>query len=470
MAELNLRLHRQQSRAMMAPAEEILYGGAAGGGKSHLIRAAFITWAQAVPGLQLYLFRRTFPELKMNHLEGPGSFPELLAPLTNRGLARIVDKDIRFPNGSLIALRHLQYAKDLTIYQGAEIHVLGFDEATHFTDAEYRYLRGRCRVSGIQIPESCPWTFPRVLLGTNPGGRGHHWCKQGFVDHGPYRVHRASEEDGGMRRVFIPARLEDNPSLLEADPEYIKRLEGLGDKILVRALKEGDWNVVAGAMFADQWRHERHTVQPFAIPPDWPIWIGGDDGYDAPSCIIWLTQDPKRKTIYAIRELYQDHLLPKPLAQGMADIHFRIPIRGRKPDSPTIHNELPIQGDYDSAAFAQRGESKKGGRGDQIKRALQENGWGTIRPCEKWPGSRLHRCQLLHSLMGPNEHDPSGMPGFRIFQGCCPNLERTLPTLGRDKDNPEDVDTDEEDHPYDALTYGLQRKDRRVRRQAVGGM
>lgn len=469
MTELNLALHEAQSLAMTAPAEEVLYGGAAGGGKSHLIRSALITWCLAIRGLQCYLFRRTYPELKMNHLEGAGSFPELLAPLVETGQCRIVDKDIPFANGSRIKLRHLQHARDLPQYQGAEIHVLAMDEATHFTDAEYRYLRGRMRVVGIDIPPNLPWNFPRALLGTNPGGPGHHWCKQGFVDHGPYRIHRATVEDGGMRRVFIPAKVEDNPSLLISDPTYMQRLEGLGDPTLVRALKDGDWEVVAGAMYGATWRRDLHMVQPFPIPPDWPIWVGGDDGFSKPSAILWLTRDPKTGTHYVIRELYGAKMEPETIADRMEDIHFRIPIAGRRLDSPPVPNEDPIQGNYDGAAFADKGESRRGGRGDQINQALKKLRAGRLQRCEKWQGSRVHGCQRIHALLAPNQDDPAGYPGLRVFQGFCPNLVRTLPTLGRDESNPEDVNTDEEDHCYDALRYGLQWRDKTVKGRKVTG-
>jgi len=466
---LNLELHEAQSLALNAPCEETLYGGAAGGGKSHLIRAALITWCLAVRGLQCFLFRRTYPELKMNHLEGPTSFYNLLAPLIQTGHARVVEKEVRFWNGSMIKLCHLQHAKDLANYQGAEIHVLAMDEATHFTKGEYAYLRGRMRVIGIKIPDSCPWIFPRSILGTNPGGVGHHHCKQGWVKHGPYRIHRASKEDGGMRRVYIPAKVADNPTLLEEDPTYLDRLEGLGDATLVRSLKDGDWNVVAGAMYGEIWREDRHLVDPFAIPPDWQIWIGGDDGYASPSGIYWVTQDPKRKTYYVLREIYEAKLHPDQMAKRMASIHFRIPIRGTKLDSPPVNNELPICGNYDSAAFADKGEGRKKGRGNQIRAELQKNNWGTISPTDKWQGSRVHGAQALHSILDVNPHDPSGMPGLRVFRGCCPELVRTLPALGRDKNNPEDVDTDEEDHAYDGLRYALQWRDKRLKKRGVSG-
>ncbi len=452
---LEIELFRQQSLAIDCPATEILYGGAAGGGKSHLLRACLITWAVTVPGLQLYLFRRLYPDLVRNHLTGPSNFHVMLGPLVKAKQAAIVKGEIRFTNGSIIHLRHLQHEKDVYSYQGAEIHVLAMDEGTHFTDFEYRYLRGRCRVIGLKIPEGCRWAFPRILICTNPGGVGHHWCKSGWIDHGAYVIHRAARSDGGMTRCFIPAKIEDNPALLEADPEYLERLEGLGDAMLVRAMKEGDWDVVAGAMYAAVWRRPRHVCQPFPIPVDWPIWIGVDDGFTAPAAVVWLTQDPHSKRYYVIRELYRAGMLPETFAARIKDINAGIE-RGYLHGHTRPNTEIP-RGMMDAAAFASTGLSGEKGQ-QEIPRGKQLQKLGIkVKPVPKWPGSRIAGCQNLHRLLAPQEGDRNGLPGLRIFE-TCPDLIRTLPTLMRDSDSPEDVDTDGEDHLYDALRYALQRK------------
>ena len=129
---MTLELQPKQTRAFLSRGTEQLYGGAAGGGKSHLMRVAAISWCLAIPGLQVYIFRRTYPDLWQNHMEGPTGFPQILAEFSQSGICRIVDKEIRFHNGSKIYLRHCQYPKDVLSYQGAEIHVLMIDELTQW--------------------------------------------------------------------------------------------------------------------------------------------------------------------------------------------------------------------------------------------------------------------------------------------------------------------------------------------------
>ncbi len=462
--DLEITLHRQQSRALKCPANEILFGGAAGGGKSHLLRGALITYCMSVPGLQCYLFRRTYPDLVRNHMTGPGAFPEMLAPLTKNGHGQIVRGEIRFPNGSKIHLRHLQNYQDVFSYQGAELHVLAFDEATHFTIAEYQYLRSRCRLGGLKIPADCQWLFPRILLGSNPGNIGHVWVKAGFVDHGPYVIHRASKEDGGMLRCFIPSRIEDNPTLMENDPDYIDRLEGLGDPALVRALKEGDWDVVAGAIFGDVWRRDRHTCDPFPIPQDWDIWVGADDGFVDPTVFIWLTQDPRTGTFYAIDEFWKSGCLPAKVAAEVKEIQAELVRAPRSRGGETELEKGPVTGLMDSAAFADTGQAEIS-RGDQMKRLGLK-----IRPVDKWPGSRKDRAQNLHRLLAENPKCPHKLPALRVFKGLCPNLIRTLPILPRDDKKPEQVGDHPDDHGFDALTYGLQWKKSGIQRTKVTGL
>ena len=226
---LDLTLHPRQGDALTTAATEVLYGGAAGGGKSHLMRAAAIAWCAAIPGLQVYLFRRVREDLLRNHVEGPSGFRALLAGWSNAGLVRMTLGEIRFWNGAKIHLCHCKDAKDVYKYQGAEIHVLLIDELTHFSETMYRFLRDRVRMVGMTVPDTRAGHFPRILCGANPGNIGHLWVKRTFIDGCvPLSVRTMPEHEGGMRRVFVPARLEDNPSMATDDPGYEARLEGLG--------------------------------------------------------------------------------------------------------------------------------------------------------------------------------------------------------------------------------------------------
>ena len=172
-------------------------------------------------------------------MNGSGSFPELLGPFIETKQCQInySRNEIVWANGSKIHLCHCQHEKDVMKYQGAEIHVLLTDELTHFTDYQYRFLRNRVRLGGLRVPDHLRGKLPLILNASNPGSVGHAWVKETFVNFGePMECKRAPDMEGGMLRQYVPAKLADNPTLTENDPGYIKRLEGLGNQALVRAM------------------------------------------------------------------------------------------------------------------------------------------------------------------------------------------------------------------------------------------
>jgi len=284
---IDISLHPKQALVLNSPANEILYGGSAGGGKSFGIRAADILWCVAIPGLQVYLFRRIREDLVKNHMEGPKGLRALLAPWVDEGFVQIVEDEIRFWNGARVYLCHCKDAKDIYKYQGAEIHVLCIDELTHFTEEMYRFLRNRVRMVGIKLPPGYEGKFPRIFCSANPGNIGHQFVKSTFIDGcSPMEIRQMSESEGGMRRQFIPAQLEDNPSMAVDDPGYEQRLLGLGSEALVKAMRFGDWNVVEGAFF-DCWDTGRHVVRPFTVPPHWSRIRAMDWGSAAPFVVQW---------------------------------------------------------------------------------------------------------------------------------------------------------------------------------------
>src|SRR5512146_2001028 len=288
-AEINIHLHPKQYYALETEATETLFGGAAGGGKSFSLRAAAILWASSIPGLQVYLFRRIRDDLIKNHMEGPKGFRALLAPWEAAGFVTIVENEIRWWNGSKIYLCHCQDEKDIYKYQGAEIHVLLIDELTHFTESMYRFLRNRVRMVGITLPEKWRGRFPRILCGGNPGNIGHLFVKATFIDGAePMAIRQMPANEGGMRRQFIPSRLEDNPSMAEDDPGYEQRLEGLGSPELVKAMRWGDWNVIEGAYFPE-FSTAKHVIKPAILPAHWTRAKAFDWGSARPFACGWWT-------------------------------------------------------------------------------------------------------------------------------------------------------------------------------------
>lgn len=450
-AEINLNLHHKQNIALDTEATEVLYGGAAGGGKSHLMRVAAIIWCAAIAGLQVYLFRRVREDLIKNHMEGPKGFRSMLAGWEQCKFVRIVDDEIRFWNGSKIYLCHCKDEKDIYKYQGAEIHVLLLDELTHFTESMYRFLRNRVRMVGIELPAEYKGRFPRILAGANPGNIGHLFVKRTFVEGAEtYDVRDMPPDEGGMKRQFIPALLEDNPSMSADDPGYENRLHGLGSKQLVEAMRYGNWDVIEGAFF-DCWDAKRHVVRPFEIPKQWMRFGSGDWGSAKPFSIGWwaVASDPMtvenatggkvlipRGCMIRYREWYGS----KSPNVGLK-LHAEVVAKGivsREVKGETTYRVL------DPAAFAEDG-------GESIAHRMMKEGvsW---RPADNARVSNRGAMGGWDQVRGRMVGDDDGKPMIVAFSTCKDSI-RTIPALQHDKTRPEDVDTDGEDHAGDEWRY-----------------
>lgn len=462
---MQLSLHPKQAKVLFSPATEILFGGAAGPGKSHLLRVAAIIWCNDIPGLQVYLLRRTYPELIANHMEGPKSLRALLAPWVERKKVKIVDNDIRFlHNGAAIHLRHCQYEQDMYNFQGAEIHCLLIDELTTFTAKIYEFLRSRVRMTGITLPKQWQGKFPRIVCGSNPGNIGHTWVKATFVDHG-IAIHRTPPEEGGMLRQFIPARMEDNPYLLTDDPGYRERLRGLSDPGLVRAMEAGDWDIVAGGAVSDLWDRKRHVIAPFRIPKGWYVDRSFDWGSAKPFSLGWWAESDgspatleggqqktwPKGTIFRIAEWYGWNGKPD---EGCRLEDTAIGKRMKELEEQmkeTLGIETVNPGPADGMIF----ESQPGK--PSIAQGI-EDGYGKVNlfyPADKRPGSRIKRLAIFRRMLAASEKEPMEEPGIFFFDTCLFGAIRTIPTLPRDPRNIEDIDTNAEDHAWDEIGYRL---------------
>lgn len=440
-APLDINLHPKQGVAFQSTATEILYGGAAGGGKSFFMRAAAIIWCAMIPGLQAYLFRRTYDDLIKNHIEGSSGFRALLATWELAGLCKIVESEIRFWNGSKIYLCHCEHEKHRFKYQGAEIHVLLIDELTLFTDVIYRFLRTRVRMTSIRVPDQFAGCFPRILCGSNPGNIGHAWVKSTFLMDGdekvkPLAIRPMPDEEGGMRRQYIPAVLDDNPTMAIDDPSYRARIRGMGNAALVKAFEKGDWDAVVGSFLEGIWDEEQHAVDPFPIPSTWKVWRAMDWGFAAPYAVYWFAMDPDG-VVYLWRELYgyggKANVGSREEASAVAAKIIKIEERDERMGYEYRMNPA------DSAIFAQTGAQRS------IGQIFRQGGVRWVE-CGKGPRSRVTGAQLIVEMLRTGK--------LKVFK-TCKHWIRTVPALMPDENNPEDVNTKMEDHAWDATRYGL---------------
>jgi len=447
-SRVEINLHKRQSEAFESEANEILFGGSAGGGKSFFMRAAAISWCAEIPGLQVYLFRRIREDLVKNHFEGPKGFRALLGPWVDGGFVQIVEDEIRFWNGSKLYLCHCKDEKDIYKYQGAEIHVLMIDELTHFTDPMYRFLRNRVRMVGLDIPEKWKGRFPRILCSANPGNVGHLFVKSTFVDGcQPFELRQMPPHQGGMIRQFIPARLEDNPSMEKDDPGYEQRLQGLGSESLVKAMRYGDWNVVEGAFF-DKWDTARHVVRPFEIPKHWLRIRSMDWGSAKPFSVGWWAVVPDdfplddgrtlpRGCLVRYREWYG--------CTGVPDVGLKLTAEEVAEGIKQLEkNEKISVGVLDPSAFATNG-------GPSIAERMYKHKKIAFRPADN---SRVTQRGAMggwdmfrQRMIGESYERPMMV----VFQTCL-DFIRTVPVLQHDPHRPEDLNTDGEDHCFAAGT------------------
>jgi Terminase large subunit, T4likevirus-type, N-terminal len=462
---LTIQANEKQEIAFFSPATEILYGGAAGGGKSLLLRLVAMYLALEVEGIQIYLFRRKLKDLVKNHLEGGLGFYSLFRHLVKKKIVKIdkVKKEItvKLPNWTMpskIFLCHCQTEEHVRDYQGIEMHALLVDELTHFTKTIYGFLRTRVRCTGIEIPKHLDKNkFPFILCGSNPSSIGHNWVKDSFVNFAPpYEIKRAPEEDGGMLRQYIPASLHDNKALLKSDPSYIHRLRGAGNDKLVKALMDGDWDIIDGGMFDDVWDASIHIVEPFEIPYSWYLDRSLDWGSSRPFSVgFWAESDGStvylkngearhypRGTLFRIGEIYGCTSEPNTgLKIGSEDV-AQLVLEYQKRSGLDFN-----VGVADSSIFDNVDRSKPSIANSFLKKGVD---W---KPANKSAGTRVLGIQLFRDMLKASINNAES-PHFYVFN-TCRSFIRTVPVLPRDDKKPDDIDTHAEDHIFDETRYRI---------------
>ena len=431
----------KQAQFHASEADEVLYGGAAGGGKSTAICWDAFMRCMKYPNTHAYLFRRTYPELEMTLIR-------TMQSIVPGRLGKYVSSahEMRFINGSAAHFCHLHNeGEGLLKYQGAEIHWLYFDELTHFTKPMYDYLRTRLRANralGIT---------PVVRAASNPGGPGHAWVKARFVESTqcgreiremPVRSDVLGKI--GIRRLeYIPATAKDNPHITK---DYIIELEQK-PRALREALLYGKWDAFDGQAFpefTDDPRHYddglfTHVIRPFKIPWHWTRAVSFDHGYTRPfSFGVWAVDEEGR--VYRYKELYG--CVPGEANTGLMLTPGEIAGRLAQLMEPEFREGIHVTGIADPAIWDRsRGMSVE----EQIRNVFSGVSF------RKGDNTRLPGKMQLHERLKFNE---DGRPMLYVFENCR-DFIWTTPALVYDPKRPEDINTAGEDHIYDETRYFL---------------
>ncbi len=415
-ADLNITPNARQIEFFKCRAKFPLYGGAKGGGKSWAIRTKQVLRRLNYPGSKGLLLRRTYPELYRTHIG------KLFEELPKTAYKYNNQTHIfTFANGSTLECGSAQHEANILQYQGAEYDDIGMDEATQFTEYQFNILKSCLRTIRKDLKT-------QLYLGANPGGVGHGWVKRGFITQ-PIQV---------IDSAFIPAKVWDNPVLMEADPDYVKTLESLPPDLRKMYL-EGDWDIFAGQVFWE-WRLANHVIEDFEYPLELcPKIVSFDWGYNAPGCASWLAFTPEGRA-YQYRELYRNLKSPLDWAKDMK-IFFAVE---KVQEVVLPHDCFSHLGGNQMIADVFREEWKD--LGDMMPRIVRGN-TGTV-------GAVKNRLAIMHQYL---TNAPDGKPWFQVHSRCI-NTVRTIPELVYSETDPEAINTSGEDHAYDATSLGLMRK------------
>ena len=463
--------HERQEDFIRLPDEffEGFYGGAAGGGKSDVIVMLPIVreWYKN-PNWHGIVFRRTFPELEESLIMVSQKwFPYFGAKYNDQ-------KHVwKFPSGATYRFSYLNQDEDARSHDTAQYHYIGFDELTHFTSFQYRYMISRIRKAEPGLPVM-------IRSASNPGNVGHGWVKSRFVN--PWRMGYKPLRDtkSGTLRIFIPAKVTDNPHVMEHDPNYINRLRLL-PLAEYKAKAEGDWDAYMGQVFSE-FRTQRYEDEPpnalhiipwFQVPFWWPKILSIDWGYSAHTSVHWGAISPDQRLI-----LYREMLAQKKqIANWGADVQ-----RLSQFDGNIMIAEL------DPSAWQNRGEEKllwmqiqealggilvRQADNDRIggKMAIHEALRWEARPQRYVPqeGYKHEREEWIFRNIGEREareyremFEPeppeTNLPKCQILEGTCPALVEVIPQCvyakpSKDGKPAEDVAEFPGDDPYDDFRY-----------------
>jgi len=423
-----------QTDLVTCPVFEIFYGGARGGGKTEASIGDWFLHAGKYGEHASGLFVRR----KLTQLSDA---IKRFRRYGNKIGASWHDqkKTLTMPNGAVLKFAYLERDEDAEEYQGHEYTRIYVEEATNFPFPDpIMKLKGACR-SSTGVP--CG-----MRLTGNPGGPGHHWVKARYIDPDPkgYKVITTKElieiaddltVETFIDRVFIPAKLKDNRKLLENDPGYVQRLRETGSAALVKAWLEGDWNGVDGTFFSE-FDESKHVLSgKLVLPRHWTKFRAMDWGSAAPFSIGWYAVSDgeilaPRGALIKYSEWYGWNGQPNKGLKMSADAVAR-GILNREKDM----GEKISYGIADPSIFSTNG-------GPSIAEMMMVAGCGWLRG----DNARQAGWEQMRKRLAAE-------PALLLFHDSCEHTIRTLPYLQHDDKNPEDLDTDAEDHAVDETRY-----------------
>jgi len=422
---------------------ECLYEGTRGPGKTDALLMSFAQYVgrgfgSAWTGI---LFRETYKQLgdivKKSKRWFKQFFPEA------RFLESLADYKWVFPGGEELLFRVGIKEDDYWDYHGHEYPWIGFEELTNWRSlAFYEMMHSCCRSS---LPG-----MPRMIRATtNPYGRGHAGVKERFkLGIGGVAPGTIIKDEMGRERTYVHGDILENTTLLKNDPDYLKTLDGVKDPNRKKAWRDGSWEINIGAFLEHAWNPAKHVVKPFPIPGHWKCWRALDWGYGKPYAVLWFAKDPEGKT-YIWREMY---------GIALDDKGVPIPNVGSKETPDKVAKRIADREKHDERVGITIGPSftgpdlfaKAGGQyGVQNTHAEIFRKQGIkFRPAWAGKGSRAAKAMEIMRLL---ENDQ-----LAVFDTCRHWL-RTVPTIGPSDDDPDDVDSESEDHCWDATGMGIMR-------------
>lgn len=400
--------------------------------KYHVSPGASAGWA-------LHL-RRTLKQLEQTMSLAHQKFP-LLDPGATWDSQRTT---WTFSSGYKYQFGHCKESSSWADYVGNAYTIVCFDELNQFEEEQYDQIKGRVRTSDPVLTR-----MRKIRAMSNPTMRREasdpfstkdpSWVRRYFVDPCPdgnkilgFRLKLDDGSEEAWTRIYLPARLSDNPNKQFAR-DYEIQLQSLKPHIR-QALLYGNWDAVVGAYWGEDWVPSTHTCEPFAIPYEWPVFRSIDWGFKKPGCALWGTLD-NDDNLYVIRELY---------FQGKTDREVALAIHAIEEDMELwVGGRSAIIGPADTQLWEQRGQS-----GLSMAQAMARCGVHWTKADKR---SRQHNAERLLARLQAHESSLT-QPGIRIFR-TCRNLIRTLPIIQSDPTNAEEPMDGGEDHAVDACMY-----------------